>query len=153
MSQPSKIAQSFEHYAVWDGSIAQNGTAQIAFTPVDAGASASGPPQGASGSAVPVLIAHEILISNPGASAIEVTPVGVQSSDAYSSWLPYQSTMRPMYVDPTTFPAVSSSNRIIVPAGAIAFPIRVRAVGITISSPIGATTPSVAAYGPLSLEA
>lgn len=150
MSQPRKVAQAFEHYAAWNGSIAGAGSQQIAFTPQQKGS--DGPPTGATGAAVPVIIAHEILVSNSSDYAIEVTPAPAQAN-SYNSWLPYQSTMKPMWVDPTTFPAVTATNCIIVPPRAVAFPIRVRSVGITISSPNGAASVSVAAYGPLSLEA
>jgi hypothetical protein len=158
MSQPRKVAQAFEHYASWTGTVTSGSSTQIAFVPIDAGAAASGPPVGASGAAKPVLIGHEILISNPGSNALLVTPATVQSGgataaggDAYNAWPPAGSNQKPMWVDPTTFPAVTATNSIVVPAGAIAYPIRVRAVGITIKAASGDVTPSVAAYGPLSL--
>lgn len=160
MGNPRKVAQTFDHYAVWTGAIGANASQQIAFVPIDGGAALSGAPPGASSTAVPCLVAHEILISNPGGPDILVTPATLQNSgggsgpDAFDSWPPTSSNMKPFWVDPTTFPAPTASNSIIVPAGAIAFPIRVKSYGITIKAANGAVTGiSVAAYGPLSLEA
>lgn len=150
-ARPWRVALATDHYATWSGSIAESSAEQIAFVPVDY--HADGSPPNATEAAVPVLIAHEVLVSNPGEYAIEVAPAQASATDDTKTYPPSNSTMKPFYADPTTFPAVTDANAIIVPAGAVAFPIRVMCYGITISSPNGATTPSVVAYGPLSLEA
>lgn len=151
MSQPRKVANTFDWHAIWSGSIAEGASQQIAFVPV--GYKADGPPAGAADGAVPCLIGHEILITNPASSSSDLhIAVAAANSPGVGQWLPFQSTMKPGYVDPTTFPVPDDTNTIIVPIGAIAFPIRVRAFGITISSPNGDSAPSLVAYGPLSLE-
>lgn len=148
--KPFNVASAMDWHAIYNGSLAQNATAQIAFTPV--GYSAPGPPAGAPGGAKAALVAHEILVTNPGTFAIEIA-VGADAQGGPMVVYRPNSVREPAWIDPTTLPAVSAANKIIVPAGAIAFPIRVKALGITISSPNGATTPSVQAYGPLSIQA
>ncbi len=156
MSKPFKVAQAFDFISVWNGTVGTSPT-QIAFVPSNFPAVGKVPP-GAPSIAVPVLVAHEILISNPSTAVLSIAVGDVASAGSSLGVKTYASmdggqisSMKPMYLDPTTLPAIAAGNTITVPPGVTAFPIRVRAYGITIEAAASAAGVSIQAYGPISL--
>jgi hypothetical protein len=154
-SSPRKVAQAFDFFSAWNGSVSNTAPTQIAFTPVNYKAAPA--PPNAPGGSVPVIPAFEILISNPSAESLQVAigdavTAGMGSLVLTPSMDGGQvSRMKPVYLNPTTLPAIDD-NFIVVPPGALDYPIRVRAYGITIQAVTGAAANvSVVAYGPISL--
>jgi hypothetical protein len=155
-SSPRKVAQAFDFIAAWNGTVDTGSSTQIAFTPINYKA-ATVPPN-APGRAVAVIPAFEIIISNPSTESLQVAvgdvvSAGLGALALYPSMDGGQvSRMKPVFLDPESLPAITSGNMIVVPPGAIAFPIRVRAYGLTITAvSANAANVSIQAYGPISL--
>lgn len=155
-SSPRKVAQAFDFFSAWNGTVDSGSATQIPFTPINYKAAPA--PPNAPGGSVAVIPAFEILISNPSAESLQVAVGDCVTAGLGSMTLTPSvdggqvARMKPVYLETTTLPAIGEGNVITIPPGALDYPIRVRAYGITIQAlNANAANVSVVAYGPISL--
>src|SRR6185312_3830151 len=160
MSKPFKVSAAYEYVSSFTGTVLAASATQIVFTPLNF-AKPDGPPPGAPNDAVPAMPAHEILITNPTANVLKLAVADVNQAGSANGMKVYPSmegqqvaSMKPLFIHPADLPAISAGNEIIVPANCIAFPIKVRAYGLTIQAvSADAAGVSIQAYWPINLLA
>jgi len=155
-----RVSLSRDLYAAGLATLGASGVA-VLFTPLNSnGAAPTGPPVAEDGEAIPAgtlpaIFADRIFVSNPSAHVIFVRPVipgspeapeypyptyagALGSSGAAAKWVGF---------NPAGFAAApTNATGISVPAGAIAFPIEVVAIGLVLGG-TSADTLTYAAYG------
>lgn len=132
-------------------STAANGAA--AFTPQGIALPNQQPP-GATAGAIQTMFAAEIYVSNSGSTVVNFLPITgktnvpeipLYGTPRYPGEL-QGSTSEWNWVDPTIFPAATTALGIMIPAGAVAVPIRVESIGFSWSGLTGGNL-IVSAYG------